>query len=151
MPSTSSNLFFLLWGYAVLCLPEPPPYHTPNHIATQVDRAVRETCKHIGAAMSYDPTICFSWFALFTSLDFKLFWWVFLGLWVLIRFLSVRVKWIWLFFVTYFFVMQIIISWWFLIRFLSIKIGFCLFFVCAFIYLFIYFSCIGYFCMLLKL
>ncbi|KAK7851896.1 hypothetical protein CFP56_040751 [Quercus suber] len=47
---------FLLWGCAVLCLPEPPPHHTPNHTATQVGGAVRGACKHTGAAVSYDPT-----------------------------------------------------------------------------------------------
>ena len=26
VPSTSSNLCFLLWGCAILCLPEPPPH-----------------------------------------------------------------------------------------------------------------------------
>ena len=88
--------WFLFWGCAVLCLPKPPPHHTPSHTATQVTGAVRGACKHTGATASYDPTVCFSWFSLSPNLDFEWFWWVFLGLWVLIRFLSVRVKWIWL-------------------------------------------------------
>ena len=112
--SSRRALCFLLWGYAVLCLPKPP-HHTPKLTAREVAEAVHGAWKHTGAAVSHDLKICFSWFSLFPNLDFELFWWVFLfsgfmGLCVLIRFLSVRVKWIWLFFETYFFFMQIIIS-----------------------------------------
>ena len=45
---------------SILCLPEPPPYHTSKLIATQVARAVHGACKYIGAVVSHDPKVCFS-------------------------------------------------------------------------------------------
>ena len=45
---------------AVLCLPKPPPHHTPKLTATGVAGAVRGAWKHTGAAVSNDPKVCFS-------------------------------------------------------------------------------------------
>nr|POE52370.1 hypothetical protein CFP56_66431 [Quercus suber] len=43
-----------------LCLPKPPPHHTPKLTATEVAGAVRGAWKHTGAAVSHDPKVCFS-------------------------------------------------------------------------------------------
>ena len=45
---------------AVLCLPKPPPHHTPKLTAIEVAGAVRGAWKHTGAAVSHDPKVCFS-------------------------------------------------------------------------------------------
>ena len=55
-----------------LCLPKPPPHHTPKLTAKEVVGIVRGAWKHTGAAVSHDPKVCFSWFSLFPNLDFKL-------------------------------------------------------------------------------
>uniref|UniRef100_A0A7N2LLA8 Uncharacterized protein n=1 Tax=Quercus lobata TaxID=97700 RepID=A0A7N2LLA8_QUELO len=40
-----------------LCLPKPPPHHTPKLTATEFAGAVRGAWKHTGAAMSHDPKV----------------------------------------------------------------------------------------------
>ena len=87
--------WFLFWGCAVLCLPKPPSHHTPNHTATQVTGAVRGACKHTGATIQRFVFHDFPFSPIWILNYFDRFF-CFLGLWVLIRFLSVRVKWIWL-------------------------------------------------------
>ncbi|KAF3952552.1 hypothetical protein CMV_021905 [Castanea mollissima] len=53
--SSCCALCFLLWGCAVLCLPKPPPHHTPKLTATKVAGAVRGAWKHTGVVVSHDP------------------------------------------------------------------------------------------------
>ncbi|XP_050281763.1 uncharacterized protein LOC126722664 [Quercus robur] len=45
----------IAWGCAVLCLPKPPPHHTPELTATEFAGAVRGAWKQTGAAVSQRP------------------------------------------------------------------------------------------------
>ena len=59
--SPPHSCFFRLLKVAssILCLPEPPPHHTPKLTATQVAGAVRGACKHTGTAVSHDQRFVF--------------------------------------------------------------------------------------------
>ena len=58
-------------GCAVFCLPKPPPHHTLESNNFEEEEFVG-AWKQIGAAVSHDPKVCFSWFFLFPNLDFEL-------------------------------------------------------------------------------
>ncbi|KAF3956459.1 hypothetical protein CMV_018406 [Castanea mollissima] len=53
--SSRRALCFLLWGCAVLCLPKPPPHHTPELSSTEFAGAVRRAWKQTRAAVNHDP------------------------------------------------------------------------------------------------
>ncbi|KAK7830816.1 hypothetical protein CFP56_027922 [Quercus suber] len=53
--SSCHALCFLLWDCAVLCLPKPPPHHTPNLTTIEFAGAVCGAWKQTGAAVSHDP------------------------------------------------------------------------------------------------
>ena len=43
-----------------LCLPKPPPHHTPKLTATEFAKAVHGAWKQTGAVVSHDPNVRFS-------------------------------------------------------------------------------------------